>query len=391
MPKHENPRGGQSLDSLLAGLQSQASRPFKDAGALAPALYCSDAVHALELERIFAREWCCVGRAGDFATPGRYLATEIAGEPVLVVGGEGGSIRAFSNICRHRGARLLEGSGEAGRIVCPYHAWTYDLDGRLKTYAFMDDGFSPDGVCLPAFQVEVWNGWVYVNLDPKAPPVAPRLEALDRILTNYRMEAYEPLFRVEEVWPTNWKILIENFTEPYHFFIAHKDTVEPALPTRMTRHEDEGGEGFTMFRQYRAPGVSYEYAGDMTVLNDQLTEEEQGMYPIINTFPAHVYSVSPERLFWMSLQPLGTDQVKVYWGVDVYPGSIPQGEAGEKRVADLRAAFEKINNEDKGIVESIRRNAASRHAAAGPLAPKERCLWHFQKYLARMLCGSASG
>ncbi len=361
--------------------------PFEKARALAPALYCDDAVHALEMERIFAREWCCVGRTGDFASPGQYLATEIAGEPIIVIGGDGGSIRAFSNICRHRGSRLLEGSGKTKRIVCPYHAWTYDLEGQLKTFAFLDDGFSPDGICLPGFRVEVWNGWVYVNLDSDASPLAPQLETLGQILANYGLAAYEPLFRVEEVWPTNWKILIENFTEPYHFFIAHKDTVEPALPTRMTQHEDEGGEGFTMFRQFRAPGVSYEYAGDMAVLNDQLTEEERGMYPIINTFPAHVCSVSPERLFWMSLQPLGTEQVKVRWGVDVYPGSIPGGKAGEERVAELRVAFDKINSEDKGIVESIRRNAESRHAAAGPLAPKERCLWHFQKYLARMLCG----
>ncbi len=390
MRKLDSPDHREPAEQLLRELHNQSILPFDEARALAPALYCDDAIHALELERIFAREWCCVGRAGDFATPGRYLATDIAGEPVLVVGGADGTIRAFSNICRHRGARLLEGTGEARRIVCPYHAWTYDLEGRLKTFTFMRDGFSPDGVCLPEFRTEAWNGWVYVNLDPEAEPLAPRLEPLGRILANYQLASYEPLFRVEEVWPTNWKILIENFTEPYHFFIAHKDTVEPALPTRMTRHEDDGGDGFTLFRQFRAPGVSYEYASDMVVLNDLLSEEERSMYPIINTFPAHVYSVSPERLFWMSLQPLGTDQVRVLWGVDVYPGSIPGGKAGEERVAELRAAFEKINGEDKGIVESIRRNAGSRHAAAGPLSPKERCLWHFQRYLARMLRDPAS-
>ena len=139
-----------------------------------------------------------------------------------------------------------------------------------------------------------------------SPAGAAAVEAWRDAWPTTGLEAYEPLFRVDEVWPTNWKILVENFTEPYHFFIAHRETVEPALPTRMTEHRDEGGEGFTMFRQHRAPGVTYEYGDDMVVLNAALSEAEQAMYPIVNTFPAHVYSVSPERLFWLALQPLGS-------------------------------------------------------------------------------------
>ncbi len=154
----DTPHGGRLAEALLSDLSVQANLPFEEARALAPALYCDDDIHALELERIFAREWCCVGRAGDFASPGKYLATEIADEPVLLVGGDGGAVRAFANICRHRGARLLEGAGEVKRIVCPYHAWAYDLEGRLKSFAFMDDGFSADGVCLPEFRTEIWNG-----------------------------------------------------------------------------------------------------------------------------------------------------------------------------------------------------------------------------------------
>lgn len=386
MPEPQHRDGAASTLFALRALSEQASLPLEDARAMPPVLYADEAILDLELEHIFSKQWCCVGRVQDFAKTGAYLATEIAGEPVIVVGDGGGAIRAFSNICRHRSARLLEGCGEAKRIVCPYHAWTYDLEGRLQTFTFMGENFSPGGVCLPEFRIEIWQGWVYVNLDAGADPIAPQLQRLGEILGNYQMSAYRPLFRVDEIWDTNWKILIENFTEPYHFFIAHKDTVEPALPTRLTRHDDDSGDHFTMFRQYRVPGVAYEYDDDMEVANDLLSEEERGMYPIVNVFPAHIYSVSPERIFWMSLQPSGTEQVRVHWGLDAYPGSIPEGEEGDKRIADLRVAFDKINAEDKGIVQDIRRNAASQHANPGALSPKERCLWDFQKYLARMLC-----
>ena len=132
--------GGEGMPTtaqLLRTLRDQAGLPMEQSVALPPALYADEGIYRLELERIFARAWNCVGRAADFAGPGRYLAAEIAGEPVIVIGDEAGGIRAFSNICRHRGARLLEGAGDVRRIVCPYHAWTYDLTGQLKRFTFM--------------------------------------------------------------------------------------------------------------------------------------------------------------------------------------------------------------------------------------------------------------
>lgn len=390
---------------LLEVLRAHAARPLDDAVALPPALFADAGIAALERERIFARDWHCVGRTDDFDAPGKYLALEIAGEPVAVLGDDAGGIRAFANVCRHRSARLLGGdggggdggdgdgggrAGVTGPIQCPYHGWTYDLGGRLQAAPFMEKGFLQGegkgaGICLPEFRVEVWQGWVYVNLDTGAAPLAPRLEGLDAFLGNYRMADYRAIHRADAVWETNWKILVENFTEPVHFPLAHRESVSRALPPRLTTHDDETGDGYTFFRQYRAPGVPYEYEGEAEVDNPDLTEDERAMIPIVNVFPAHLFSVSAERLFWVTMQPEGTARIRVRWGLDAFPGTIKAGAAGERRIADLITAFERINNEDKGIVEDIRRNAVSAHATPGPLSPKERCLWEFHRYLARML------
>lgn len=376
---------GQGLVTLLDELRAAAARPLEAALAMPPRAYCDEAFTALEKDRVLSPEWHCLARADELPAAGDYLTDEIAGEAVMLLRDTAGALRAFSNVCRHRLATLLTGRGNTKRIICPYHAWNYDLTGQLRSASFMPEDFDPAGVCLPALKLEIWQGWVYVNLDPDAPPLAPRLTGLERALANYRMADYRQLFRAEEVWETNWKCLIENFTEPYHLFHVHAKTVEPALPTQLTWHEEGGGPGYSLYYQKRRPGVAYEYSDTMTPVNPNLSEEEQRLYPLYCVFPTHLVALSPERIFWMTLRPLGSDRVKILWGADVFPGSFPAGEKGAARLAELRASLEAINAEDKEICAAIRRNATSRFAAPGRLAPKERGLWEFQRYLARRL------
>ncbi len=122
----------------LAALRSVVARRFEDAVAMPPSVYTDEGFGERELERIFRREWICVGRAGAVAKPGDYLTCELAGQPIAVVRDRDGELRAFSNVCLHRMSTLLEGTGNARAIVCPYHAWTYNLDGTLRAAPHMD-------------------------------------------------------------------------------------------------------------------------------------------------------------------------------------------------------------------------------------------------------------
>jgi choline monooxygenase len=176
------------LRMTLNALTDGAARPFADAVAMPPAIYASAEVLRLEQSHLFRKEWICVGRASAIAEPGAYLTYEIAGQPIVVLRDRTGSVRAFSNVCLHRMSVLLDGRGCTSVIVCPYHAWSYNLDGTLRGAPHMErtTGFRKDAYRLPEFRSEIWQGWIYVTLDPDAPPVAdhlapliPRLQMID--------------------------------------------------------------------------------------------------------------------------------------------------------------------------------------------------------------------
>ncbi len=297
-----------------------------------------------------------------------------------------GQIRAFPNICRHRAARLLEGTGNAKRIVCPYHAWTYDLEGKLVSALFMSESFKPEKVCLPALRTEVWEGFVYVNPDPDAAPLGPQLARLSQRFHNHRLADYQTVLRVEETWPANWKILFENFSEPYHSFIAHRTTVDPALPTRLTRHDEAGDDAWTIYTQVRPPGVTYEYGAEMRVLNDALTEQRARRVSDLRGVSRRISARS--RRSGCS----GFRSVRAGPGMCGYAGGsmrirdrCRRATPARSASANARASFDKINGEDRGIISALQANASSRYAMPGRLSPKENCIWEFQRYLARQL------
>jgi len=251
------------LCELLDAVCRNANLPRSQAEATPPQVYSSPEFLELERDRIFNREWICVGRWDEFANPGDYRVVTISRDQVIIIRGHDGVLRAMSNICRHRMASLLEGEGNlTGKITCPYHAWSYTFDGQLAGAAFMSDDFDK-GVCqLPQFAIEDWLGWVYVNLDKDAELLAPRMATLATRFVNYDLPSYRTLFRVTEVWKTNWKILFQNFTEGYHLFAVHPSTVDHVLPTSRASVQ-EGGLGYCLFNQDRVPGVAYEYGEAM--------------------------------------------------------------------------------------------------------------------------------
>jgi phenylpropionate dioxygenase-like ring-hydroxylating dioxygenase large terminal subunit len=212
------------------------------AAADAPALtlpfswYSDDEILRRERSRIFARSWQYGGRAEQVEEPGSVLATDAAGVPILVTRGADGELRALLNVCRHRGAVLMEGSGKRATVQCRYHAWTYDLDGSLRTAprADREPDFDPnDWPLLPA-AVDTWGPFLFVNPDATAQPLAEHLGALPEILAR-DIDVDDLVFhsRVEFDAAANWKIVVENFLECYHCPTAH-----PAFSAQVDVHPD---------------------------------------------------------------------------------------------------------------------------------------------------------
>jgi glycine betaine catabolism A len=212
-----------------------AASPHTPLVATLPGRYYVDpALFQREQAAIFGRLWVCAGREEEVVAGGDYLLAEVAGESVLVVRGRDGRVRAFLNVCRHRGARLCtaERGHLPGALQCRYHAWTYGLDGRLTgaPNALGQPGFDPADHGLMPVHLAEWSGLIWVCLDPAPPPLAAHLDAalIERLgetetFAGYRMAALRLGHRIVYEVAANWKVVVENFMECYHCAIAHPE------------------------------------------------------------------------------------------------------------------------------------------------------------------------
>ena len=186
-------------------------------------IYSSDDVLALEKKNIFMKEWLCVARVEEVENPGDFFATRIVGEPVLVARNEQGEVNAFANVCLHRGVEVASGAGNVKHFTCPYHAWTYDLSGRLVGASFMRESkdFDPKSCRLKQLHVGVWAGWVFVNLSPNPPPLADALSEFSSDVGLLKMEDLRLGSKIILDLPTNWKFVVENLMDVYHVRTLH--------------------------------------------------------------------------------------------------------------------------------------------------------------------------
>src|SRR6185503_4168768 len=194
--------------------------------------YTAPEVLAEEREKIFACHWICVGRNDALAEPGDYFLAEIAGESIIVLRNQSGEVRAFFNVCRHRGTRLCE--ARTGRlsetIQCPYHAWTYALDGRLIGAPHMNEveGFNKKDYPLHNVGLVEWEGFLFVNLDPAAMTGAEWFAPLHGRFARYNLPALRTVRRIEYDVQANWKLILQNYNE-----CLHCPTIHPELSTKL--------------------------------------------------------------------------------------------------------------------------------------------------------------
>jgi phenylpropionate dioxygenase-like ring-hydroxylating dioxygenase large terminal subunit len=190
----------------------------------------------VEMERVVRPSWQVVCHASDIPAPGDWRSLDYLGESVIVVGGAHGEARAFSNVCRHRGSRLLSGgSGCARRLTCPYHAWTYGLDGRLIGVPHKSDypGLETSRLGLVPVELEDWRGFLFVRLEPGGPSVAEMMAPHGAEIAPYRFEALEALGRVTlRPRHVNWKNVADNYSDGLHIPVAHPGRSAAAMPSR---------------------------------------------------------------------------------------------------------------------------------------------------------------
>ena len=366
-----------SLQSILG---SEALDAFEAPGPVARGLpaaaYTSEAFFALENERLFAESWVFAGFAHDLPRTGDVMPVTVAARPVLLVRDAGHEVRAFHNVCRHRCLRLVDEPGNVGsRIQCPYHSWTYGLDGSLELAPYfggrelraMPDGFDRKRHGLVPVRSETWHDWIFVNLSGDAPPfedfVAPLVKRLDGLdLSRLRHLVTIDLGEIA----ANWKLLIENFIEPYHVQFVHPATTEQPLADHYTVN-DPGCLGC-------AVDVSGKAKRDDTLSADSR---------YLTLFPNFVFGLYlPDQVGVHLDTPLAPDrtlQRRAIYRI----GPEPPAAGLAERLAKL---WREVHREDREICERLQTGRASDAAGGGVLSPVwEDSVRSFQETVLRRL------
>jgi phenylpropionate dioxygenase-like ring-hydroxylating dioxygenase large terminal subunit len=331
--------------------------------------YTDPEVARLERDRIFRRSWQYAGRRDELGAPGSYAATQVGGLPVVLTRDRDDTLRAFANVCRHRGAIVATGAGERGTLQCPYHAWTYGLDGCLRgaPRTRADPGFATTELGLVPMAVGTWGPFVFVNPDPDAGPLADALGDLPGIVAAHGLDVDALAFhhRVEYEIRANWKIALENYLECQ---LNHPGLVAMIDDRRLTM--EAVGLRASQFNPAH-PGFDTRGASD------------RGQFHLL--FPSLKFNVQPgpANLSIGPVWPVAPDRCRGFLDYFFAPG------LSEEHIAQFLATDDQIGAEDTALVEGTQAGAGSGLVPEGRLlANDEQLLAHFQRWVREQLDGA---
>jgi phenylpropionate dioxygenase-like ring-hydroxylating dioxygenase large terminal subunit len=350
-------------------------RDVRVAVTLPPAAYSSEAFFEFEKDAVFFREWLCVGRAEQVPSPGDWFTIDVVGEPLVVLRDDSGAVAVFSAVCRHRSALIAEGSGNCGHSLrCPYHWWTYGLDGRLLGAPEMHqtEGFRKEEVSLPRLRVELWNGFVFVNFDDEAEPLAPRLRKFDGLLANYHAEDLVTSRQFDYEMPWNWKIMLENGTEHYHAVFLHSKFLPRSASDAFVPEWEGDGDG-AVISVIPAPamdlGIS-PHGGSFWPPIPTLTDEERSRF-VFSAVPPNLHiGLEADFLMWFMLLPTAAGRTTVKWAYCV-PKDVREMPQFEDVLELVHRGVEAFNDEDFPINAGMQRGLSSRLAQRGRYSVEE--------------------
>jgi phenylpropionate dioxygenase-like ring-hydroxylating dioxygenase large terminal subunit len=382
--------------------------PVDQASTLIPDAYTSAEFHALELERVFGRSWVPVCVSDELANPGSYVAVEVAGRSVIVCRNRGGDLRAHHNVCRHRGAQLVD-PGEHGRVdrffQCPYHAWAYDLDGAcLGTPLFTPKAGVPEdqrpafdmsGVTafdkadhgLYAVRVDSWGCLVFVCLDEEAPSLADELGDLSARLSGQRLHEHRLLRRVEYDIAANWKLVAENFIEYYHLPWVHPGLVKVSPLKDHYRWQGRGmymGFCTTPVAANTDDGGWHGLPALSTLGDDDATSARFAW-----VFPSVAVNALPNHTFLMLVRPTEAGRTEEVTYLLAHPECIERaGDALDAEADALLGFWDEVNREDIEIVERVQRGLSNPVYTGGRMCYRfEESVHRFQNMVVDRMLG----
>jgi phenylpropionate dioxygenase-like ring-hydroxylating dioxygenase large terminal subunit len=364
-----------------------------EAISLPPETYTSPEFYDFERATVFGANWLYVCHVSALARPGDFVSLTVAGEPLIATRGSDGSVRVLSGLCRHRSYPLLDANetGNASALRCPYHFWSYGMDGALQTAPNMEPAHTlrelRDSICLPSFPVEIWNGFVFTHLSADPEPLAPTLARLEEEYVAHRTaELVVGDSVVLTGLPFNWKNMLENALEAYHTSFLHRGYHDSA-PARLVQFldfDDQTENGIMRYAPFLVEGGGFLNKDGKAAfpLIEGMTREQRSRIVFASAPPTMFVSMKPDSVMVFRITPESHDRMTL--AVDwLFPQDTIEREDFPELMARQREFFEIVNGQDMVANERMYNGLKASNACRGPYSPQEATLPQLNGWLLR--------
>ena len=370
-----------TIETFTAGAKSLAQHYF-----------VSPEIFAQEQKEIFSKQWVLVGHQNQIANAGDYFTTEVGGESLIIVRDKRGAIRGFYNVCRHRGSRLIENrNGQSAAIQCPYHAWTYALDGRLIGAPHMDEvsGFDKTDYSLHTVNLSLWEGFIFVNLADASTSRSNRdYISLDKWFaplagkfSPWNLSALRSAKRIEYDVRANWKLIFENYSECYHCLGVHPE-LSKISPSDSAENDLTEGPFLGGFMRI-AKGKSLTMSGNACALPIGCFGEHDFHFVFYySIFPNMLLSLHPDYVMVHQLRSQSSERTLVFCDWLFNPEAFKRGDFGPDDAVEF---WDMINKQDWHVCELSQQGIASRAYEPGPYSARESIPAAWDRYYLRFV------
>ena len=341
---------------------------------------------AFERDAVFGHDWLCVGRSDRIPQTGDWFTVTLCDEPIIVARDKAGDVRAMSAVCQHRAMQVCDGSGNATTFKCPYHHWTYALDGRLLGAPAMERTVDFDKAewGLPQLRVEEWQGFVFVNFDPAAVPLAPTLARYEPYLEHYELAdtVCPGTFTLPDL-PWNWKVMFENFNDGYHANRLHQ-YVQDFAPSNMSGFPVPWDDASNVI--FRTAGYTHIDGGfnathhAIMPVFPQLTDEERTRSTFALVPPTLCFGTAPDQCFFFLVRPTGPQTIDLEIGYLFHPSALDD-PLFEHKVKLVDVGVQVFVGQDQDATTKVQRGLRSRFARRSRYSWQEESHVQFNRWL----------
>ena len=401
-PSERAPVRAVTAGEICAEVIAAAALPLERATTIPREAYTDEDYFRFEARTVLESGWLCIAHVSQLKETGSFVALDLLGEPLAAVRGRDGAIRVLSRVCAHRAMDIMPDgfdfprSGQSPVLVCPYHRWVYNLDGSLRGCAEMHraENFDNKDWRLGEFRSATWKGFVFVNLDGKAPPLAEQYADFGKRIAPWPAEDMEIAISLHWDCEFNWKVMIENWMESYHHLGAHRDTLNASMPGENTWTDAEHPH----FIRSHLP-FTEELAAEVRAA-EASGKKLPGFHPIPGLpasdrvewglylgYPCFMFLTTSDRVLWYRLLPVSAERCKLETMTLVMRDNL-----GDPDYAAMLASETKMlrdfHTEDMLVNTAVQRGLRSRKVVRGRLSHLEEPVWLIHRYIAARFQGT---